>query len=121
MDSVVSAIEPSSTSRSSGSREHCSSSSAEPHKEDLKTPGISVASSGEESPTSDSVREEGLRAFRAGDWRGATDAWSRGLRTLEYILAKEEEFDDDKKKEFLAVCLSPLFFSRFAAHCCCSS
>ncbi|XP_022588027.2 uncharacterized protein LOC34622094 [Cyclospora cayetanensis] len=55
------------------------------------------------SPSADSIREEGLKAFRAGDWRGATDAWSRGLRTLEYILGKEEEFDEAKKQEFIAM------------------
>ncbi|KAL8269360.1 hypothetical protein Esti_006723 [Eimeria stiedai] len=53
--------------------------------------------------SADSVREEGLKAFNAGNWQGASEAWSRGLRILEYILAKEEEFDDDKKKEFVAM------------------
>ncbi|CDI76093.1 Tetratricopeptide repeat containing domain protein, related [Eimeria praecox] len=88
------------------SRMQCSSSSVAHDADDLHKSSGEPPLSSDEFPTSaDSVREEGLRAFRAGDWRGATDAWSRGLRTLEYILAREEEFDEEKKSEFLAVCL----------------
>lgn len=85
-------------------KELCSSSSLPDQQEDLGEKSPHTTPSDDKcSKSTDSVREEGLRAFRAGDWRGATDAWSRGLRTLEYILAKEDEFDDDKKREFVAV------------------
>lgn len=91
------------SSRSS-SREYSPSEPLQHQAEDAKDVSMSAAPAGAAGPTSaDSVKEEGLRAFRAGDWRGATDAWSRGLRTLEYILAKEDEFDENKKKEFVAM------------------
>lgn len=89
---------------SSSSREQSPSAPVQQRVEGPKHENKTATPAGDESPTTaDSVKEEGLRAFRAGDWRGATDAWSRGLRTLEYILAKEDEFDEDKKQEFVAV------------------
>ncbi|KAL8456002.1 hypothetical protein Emag_000245 [Eimeria magna] len=63
----------------------------------------SVREADPQAVSADSVREEGLKAFKAGDWQGASEAWSRGLRILEYILAKEEEFDAEKKNEFVAM------------------
>lgn len=83
---------------------HCSSSSLAQDTDYLHESSTDAALPGDKvSESADSVREEGLRAFRAGDWRGATDAWSRGLRTLDYILSREDEFDEDKRKEFLTV------------------
>ncbi|CDJ53213.1 hypothetical protein, conserved [Eimeria brunetti] len=82
----------------------CSSASV-PHEADelYKNSSDAAAPSDDFTSSADAVKEEGLRAFRAGDWRSATDAWSRGLRTLEYILAREDEFDEDKKKEFVTM------------------
>ncbi|CDJ61075.1 hypothetical protein, conserved [Eimeria maxima] len=83
---------------------HCSSSSLAQDTDYLHESSTDAALPGDKvSESADSVREEGLRAFRAGDWRGATDAWSRGLRTLDYILSREDEFDEDKRKEFLTM------------------
>lgn len=104
MDPSVVAFDDTTKSHDSD-KELCSSSSLPDQQEDLGEKSSHTTPSDDKgSKSTDSVREEGLRAFRAGDWRGATDAWSRGLRTLEYILAKEDEFDDDKKREFAAVC-----------------
>lgn len=94
-----------SSSSSSGSRDPSPSAPLLQQVNDPKDPTVTTppADGQSSSSSADSVKEEGLCAFRAGNWRGATDAWSRGLRTLEYILAKEDEFDDDKKKEFVAM------------------
>ncbi|CDJ67391.1 hypothetical protein, conserved [Eimeria necatrix] len=103
MDPSVVAFDDTTKSHDSD-KELCSSSSLPDQQEDLGEKSSHTTPSDDKgSKSTDSVREEGLRAFRAGDWRGATDAWSRGLRTLEYILAKEDEFDDDKKREFAAM------------------
>lgn len=100
-------IDASSSSSCSGSEEQAPSPPL-PHEVCDSKDGTAATPPADGRPSSgsaDSVKEEGLSAFRAGDWRSATDAWSRGLRTLEYILAKEDEFDEDKRKEFVAVCL----------------